>query len=118
MAWKLVADFVVLVHLLWIGFIACGALLVRWRDWVKWLHVGALVFSVCLQLFHWTCPLTWLEIWLRRQHDPALTYTGDFLAHYAEELVYLQVPPLTLLIATLSVAGFSAWVYWRGSQPA
>lgn len=52
MAWKLVADFVVLVHLLWIGFIACGALLVRWRDWVKWLHGGALVFSVCLQLFH------------------------------------------------------------------
>ncbi|MDE3244368.1 MAG: DUF2784 domain-containing protein, partial [Nitrospirota bacterium] len=93
MVWKLAADVVVLIHLLWIGFILFGALLVRWRGWVKWLHAGALLFSVCLQLFNWTCPLTWLEVWLRRQHDPALTYTGDFLAHYAEELVYLQVPP-------------------------
>ncbi|TAJ08818.1 MAG: DUF2784 domain-containing protein [Nitrospirae bacterium] len=113
MAWKLAADFVVLIHLLWIGFLLFGALLVRRCRWGKWLHVGALVFSVCLQLFHWVCPLTYLEVWLRRQHDPTLTYTGDFLAHYAERLVYLRVPPLMLLVATMCVVGLSVWVYRR-----
>jgi hypothetical protein len=112
MIWKLAADAVVLIHLLWIGFILFGALLVWWRGWVKWLHVGALAFSLCLQLFHWICPLTYLEVWLRRQHDPTLTYTGDFLAHYAERLVYLQVPPLAVFLTTLLVVGCSTWAYW------
>ena len=112
MAWKLAADFVVLIHLLWIGFILFGALVGCRHRLAKWLHVGALAFSLCLQLFHWVCPLTYLEVWLRRQHDPTLTYTGGFLAHYAERLVYLQVPPLAVFLTTLLVVGCSAWVYW------
>lgn len=92
MAWKITADVIVVVHFLWILFIICGALIGRWVRWVKWLHVGALAFSVCLQLFQWTCPLTHLEVWLRQRHNPALGYVGDFLAHYAERLVYLPAP--------------------------
>jgi len=111
MVWKLAADLVVLIHLLWIGFILFGALPARRRRWVKWLHIGALAFSVCLQLFHWTCPLTWLEARLRRQYDPTLTYTGDFLAHYAERLVYLPVPSSAVFAATLLVVGCSARAY-------
>ena len=111
MAWKLVADVVVLIHLFWIGFILFGALVGRRHRWAKWLHVGALAFSLCLQLFHWVCPLTYLEVWLRRQHDPALTYTGDFLAHYAERLVYLQLSPPVVLGATVLVIGLSVWAY-------
>lgn len=111
MIWKLAADGLVLVHLLWIGFILFGALVGRRRRWVKWLHVGALAFSLCLQLFRWVCPLTYLEAWLRRQYDPALTYRGDFIAYYAERLVYLQVSPPALFVATLLVVGCSAWMY-------
>ncbi len=113
MIWKLAADAVVLIHLLWIGFILFGALAGCRYGWVKWLHVGALVFSLCLQLFHWVCPLTYLEVWLRRQHDPTLTYTGDFLAYYAERLVYLQLSPSVVLGATVLVIGFSVWAYRR-----
>ncbi len=111
MIWKLAVDVVVLIHLLWIGFILFGALVGCRHRWAKWLHVSALAFSLCLQLFHWVCPLTYLEVWFRRQHDPALTYAGDFLAHYAERLVYLRVPPLPLLVVTVFVAGLSAWAY-------
>jgi cytochrome c biogenesis protein CcdA len=111
MLFKLAADLVVLFHLLWILFILAGAVIGRLIAWVKWLHVGALVFSLLLQLFRWTCPLTYLEVWLRRQHDPSLGYTGDFLAHYAERLVYLQVSPFAVFLTTLLVVGFSAWAY-------
>jgi len=111
MASKLAADFVVVIHLLWILFIVFGALIGRLVAWVKWLHVGALTFSICLQLFDWICPLTYLEVWLRQRHDPALGYAGDFFAHYVERLVYLQAPRETVLIATLVVVGLSAWAY-------
>ncbi len=117
MLWKVAADLVVIFHLLWILFIIFGAL-IGWRvTWVKWLHVGALTFSVCLQLFGWICPLTYLEVWLRQRHDPALGYAGDFLVYYAERLVYLRVPRETVFIATLAVLGASAWAYWpRGES--
>lgn len=111
MLFKIAADLVVLFHLLWILFILVGALIGRLVAWVKWLHVGALVFSLLLQWFRWTCPLTYLEIWLQRQHDPSLGYRGDFLAHYAERLVYLQVSPPLVFLATLLVVGLSAWAY-------
>ncbi len=60
MAWKLAADLVVVIHLLWILFIIFGALIGRRIIWVKWLHIGALAFSVVLQIFQWICPLTYL----------------------------------------------------------
>ena len=112
MGWKLAADFVVLTHLLWILFIIFGALIGCQFVWVKWLHIGALIFSVLLQLFRWICPLTYLEIWLRRQHDPSLAYAGDFIAHYAERLVYLQVSRWAVLGVTFVVVGLSVWAYW------
>lgn len=117
MVWKLAADAVVVLHLLWILFIIFGALLARRIALVKWLHVAALAFSLGLQLFGWICPLTYLEVWLRQRHDPALGYTGDFLAQYAERLVYLPAPPEMVLAITLVIVGASAWAYWpRGAR--
>ena len=116
MAWKITADVIVVVHFLWILFIICGALIGRWVRWVQWLHVGALAFSVCLQLFQWTCPLTHLEVWLRQRHNPALGYVGDFLAHYAERVVYWPAPRGVVLAVKLLVVGVTVWAYWPRSQ--
>ena len=110
--WTLAADFLVVIHLLWIVFLIGGAMIGRWIVWVKWLHVGALTFSLLLQVFRWICPLTFLEVWLRRRADPSGGYPGDFLAHYAERLVYLPVPPDAVLLATVFIVGLSAWAYW------
>ena len=112
MTWKLAADVVVVLHLLWIAFIIGGALVGRRVRWVKWAHIGALTFSVLLQAFGWICPLTSLEHWLRRRHDPALAYSGDFIAHYAERLVYLEAPRSAVFLVTLLIVGLSAWAYW------
>ena len=112
MAWKLAADLIVAIHLLWIVFIICGALIGRHIAWVKWLHIGALVFSVFLQVFHWICPLTYLEVWLRSRHEPTLAYAGDFIAHYAERLVYLRARREAIVAGTVVVLALSLWAYW------
>jgi hypothetical protein len=104
------AGAVVIVHLAWILFLIFGAFIGRYIVWVKWLHIAALTFSVLLQLFGWICPLTYLEAWLRGDRDDA--YAGDFIAHYAEELVYLQIPRAALFTATLAIIAVSAWAYW------
>jgi polyferredoxin len=112
MLFRLAADAVVIVHLLWIVFLVLGAWPGRRVAWVKWLHGGALTFSILLQLCGWVCPLTHLEVWLRARADSGGGYTGDFLAHYAEQLVYLTVPPHIVLLATLVIIGLSIWAYW------
>lgn len=111
MLFTLAADMVVILHLFWILFIMFGALFGRRVPWVKWLHGGTLAFSVLLQVFGWTCPLTSLEVWLRARSGAGQGYTGDFLAHYAEQLVYLSIPPAFVLMATLVIVGISLWAY-------
>ncbi len=111
MAYKILADFTVVIHLVWIFFLIFGAFLGRYVPWVKWLHIGGLVFSLLIQFFSWYCPLTHLEVWLRARHDHSLAYTGSFIAHYAERLVYLELAWMLVLIGTFGVIIFSAWLY-------
>ena len=118
MAYKIAADFVVTIHLAWILFLILGALAGRYIAWVKWLHIGGLVFSLLLQIFSWYCPLTYLEAWLREKHDPSLSYTGSFIAYYAERLVYLEVSRVAVFALTLLVVGGSAFLYFRKPNPA
>ncbi len=105
------ADIVVAVHLLWIGFLIFGALIGRKITWVMWLHIGALIFSVILQIKGWLCPLTHLENYLRAKSG--WTYSGPFIQHYVEELVYLDVSRQAVFIGTTVVILGSAVVYWK-----
>jgi len=105
------ADVVVVVHLLWIVFLILGAIPGRRRAWIKWAHIGSLGFSIALQTFHWICPLTHVEIWLRRIGG-AQAYEGTFIRHYVESLVYVTIPPMLLFTGTLIVVAVSLWVYF------
>ena len=106
------ADAVVVLHLFWILFLILGALPgSRWR-WVKWTHLTALAFSIPLQIFGWICPLTYLEVWLRRLGG-AQPYEGTFIRHYVERLVYAEIPRGALLSGTLMVVALSLWLYRR-----
>lgn len=109
--YRLAADLVVLIHFLWIVFLVFGAVPgVRW-PWVKWTHLGALAFSVALQLFGWVCPITHLEVWLRRASGTA-PYAGTFIGHYLERLVYAPLPPYAVFLGTLVVIAVSLWAYF------
>ena len=112
MVYAISVDLVVAFHFLWIVFLIFGALAGRYFQWVKWVHISALAFSLLIQLLSWTCPLTHLELWLRARHDPSMTYTGSFIAKVLEQWVYLQVSQTAILIGTSMVILFSGWLYF------
>jgi len=106
------ADAVVVLHLLWIVFLILGALPGGRWVWVKWTHLTSLAFSIALQVFGWICPLTYLEVWLRKLGG-AQPYEGTFIRHYIEQIVYAEIPRAALFTGTLIVVALSLWRYNR-----
>jgi len=105
------ADFVVFIHLLWIVFLILGAWPGMHWTWVKWAHLTALGFSVLLQVFGWVCPITHLEVWLRRVGG-GRAYEGTFVGQYLERIVYMQLPTGFLLTGTAIIIVISLWIYF------
>ena len=115
--YRMAADIVVAIHFAWILFLIGGAFIGRRVRWVMWTHLAALGYSVLLQAFSWICPLTYLEIWLWNR-TPAGSYSGSFIAHYLEKLVYMEIPRGLLFVLTGIVIGFSAVVYYNAMRKA
>ncbi|MCV6605114.1 MAG: DUF2784 domain-containing protein, partial [Porticoccaceae bacterium] len=87
MIYSLLADLVVVIHLLFIPFAVFGALLVlRWR-WLLWLHLPAITWVIVLELNSLICPLTPLENHLRHAAGEA-GYSGGFIEHYLIPIIY------------------------------
>ncbi len=113
MLYKILADTVVIIHFLWILFLIFGVFLgVKYRG-VKVLHIAGIIFALIIQVFDWYCPLTHIEIWLRQKHNPELSYTGSFIVHYVEKLIYIEIPRSAILILTIFLCGFNAFMYMK-----
>ncbi len=104
---------VVLIHFIWILFLFFGAFLGVKNRAVKIFHIIGLLFAFLIQIFDWTCPLTYFEVWLRAQHHPNLTYAGSFIIHYIEKLVYIELSRSLILIFTIFLCGFNVWFYLK-----
>jgi hypothetical protein len=111
MFYKLAADFVVLIHFLWIIYLIFGVFLGRRYRIVKIFHIAGLGFALILQIFGWYCPLTYLEIWLRQRHDPLLTYSGSFIIHYVGNLIYIDLSPGIIFVLTVILVSISTCIY-------
>jgi len=87
MAYHRLADVVVLIHFAFLLFVVLGGVMVlRWPK-VAWVHAPAAIWGVLIEFFGWICPLTPLEIDLRRRAGEA-AYTGGFIAHYVTRVLY------------------------------
>ncbi len=87
MPYRLAADLVVAVHVLFIAFVIGGGLLVwRWRR-LAWAHVPAAAWGALIEFAGWICPLTPLENALRQRAGDA-GYTSGFVEHYVIPVVY------------------------------
>jgi hypothetical protein len=105
--YRLMADLVVLLHLLFIAFVAVGSLLtVRWPRLVV-LHVPVVIWAAAIVTIGFTCPLTPLEKALRRRAGASL-YDGGFVDHYLDGVVYpgRYTTLARMLVAALIVAGY------------
>ena len=108
------ADLVVVIHLLFIGFVVGGVFL-AWRwPWIVRAHIPAVIYGALVEFAGFTCPLTLLENDLRRRAGQA-GYRDGFIEHYLVKVIY---PPgltrgmqiglglLVLLVAVIGYRGF------------
>lgn len=86
---RLAADALLLAHFAFVAFVALGGtLLLRWPK-LAWVHVPAALWGALVELFGWVCPLTPLEVALRRSAGDA-GYSGGFIEHYLVAVLYPQ----------------------------
>jgi len=87
MLYRLAADAVLAAHLAFVLFVVCGGLLVLRTPRLAWLHLPAVAWGAFVELSGSICPLTPLEVTLRRGAGEA-GYGGDFIEHYLAALIY------------------------------
>jgi hypothetical protein len=118
MLYRIAADVTVFLHLLWIVFLIIGAFWGRQYRWIKGMHVSGMCLAFVIQVFGWYCPLTYLEVWFRKMHDPSQGYAGSYIIHYIERVVYIDVPREVIFILTILLALISLWLYLHKSTHA
>jgi hypothetical protein len=85
--WALLADGVLVLHALFVVFVAAGALLVfRWTR-VAWVHLPCAAWGAWIEFTGGICPLTPLENEFRRRAGDAV-YEGGFIEHYLTAVLY------------------------------
>lgn len=129
MPWaRIFADLIVVVHAAFVVFVVLGLLLIllgiafRWgwvrNAWFRSLHLAAIGFVVLEALIGMTCPLTHWEKSLRELAGE-VTYPGDFIGHWAHELIFYDAEPwvFTAGYITFGLAVLAAFVLapprWR-----
>ena len=121
--YQVLADAVLVTHVLYLGFVVIGLLLVvigglrRWA-WVRnpGFRLAHLVAIAAVTLLAWVdvpCPLTVLEADLRSRSGGD-AYAGGFIAHWLGEFLYWDAPPWVFAVAYsgfgLLVAAGWLWV--------
>jgi len=111
--YQILADSVVLVHLVFVAFAVFGGLLVlRWKR-VVWVHVPAALWAALVEFAGWYCPLTPLENWLRARAGEA-AYRAGFIEHYILPVLYpAQLSAGVQMILGGAVVVVNILIYWR-----
>ncbi len=87
MVYAWLADAVFLLHLGFVLFVALGGLpVLRWPR-LAWVHLPCVGWGVLIEFAGWVCPLTPLEVELRRLAGEA-GYAGGFIEHYLTGVLY------------------------------
>lgn len=120
--YSVLADLVLVGHVTFVIFVVAGAVLVvRWNRLV-WIHLPCAAWGAWIELTGGVCPLTPLEISLRRRAGEA-GYSESFLEHYVVPLLYpgeltreIQIT-LGLCVIVLNAALYTwAWRRRRGER--
>ena len=106
------ATAILFPHALFILWVVFGALLVRSRPVLRWLHIASLVWGILTEVLPWPCPFTLLENWLKGRAgiEP---YRGGFLLHHLDKLVYPDISANVLTIAGVIVCVANLAFYAR-----
>ena len=85
--YRLLADFVVVLHMLFIVFAVSGGLIVLKWPKIAYVHIPAVLWGAYIEFSGAICPLTPLEIgWRIAAGQKA--YQGDFIERYVLPIIY------------------------------
>lgn len=116
----LLADLVLIIHVLFIVFVIFGGVLaLRWHR-VIWIHLPCAVWGMLIEFRGWICPLTYLENDLRKVAG-ASGYSSGFIEHYLTPIIY---PPgltqeiqillgISVIIINLVIYSYVGWCWHR-----
>lgn len=121
MRYRLLADVVVAIHALYVGFVVFGfvAILIGYARGWRWvrnlyfriLHLAAILF-VCLQaIIGIDCPLTTLENALRLGAGQR-GYGGDFISYWLDRLIFYDFPPPVFTAVYLAFGALVLATLW------
>lgn len=125
--YALAADAVLSLHVLFVLFVVAGLLVIFVGKWLGWSWVRNRAFRIAhliaigiVVLQSWIgmiCPLTTVEMWLRERAGDA-TYTGAFIAHWLESMLYFQAPPWVFAICytAFGVLVIGSWFWVRPNE--
>ena len=106
MLYTVLANVVLIVHGLFVAFVALGGLLVLRTPRLAWLHLPALAWGAAVVAMGWICPLTPLENTLRHLAGQQ-GYSAGFIEHYVTFVIYPNglTRGIQMLLAALLVIG-------------
>ena len=103
----LLADALLLIHMLFVGFVVLGLVVIylgfflHWRwvrnRWFRILHLMAIVIVVLQSWLGLICPLTIWEMALREKAGAAV-YAGSFIQYWLHQLLYWQAPDWVFIV--------------------
>ena len=123
-AYQLAADAVLLLHALFVVFVVFGLLLIlaggalgwSWvrNPWFRLAHLGAIGVVVVQAWLSVICPLTTLEMAFRSRGGES-SYTGSFMAHWLETVLYYQAPAWVFVVCYtgFGVLVVASWFWVR-----
>ncbi|HKK06678.1 MAG TPA: DUF2784 domain-containing protein [Gammaproteobacteria bacterium] len=118
------ADVVLIAHVAFVAFVVFGLVLIwlgkllRWgwvrNPWFRLVHLAAIVFVVLESWVGMACPLTSWEMELRQGAGGA-TYTGSFIAHWLDKILYYQFPAWVFVVAYTAFGAvvIASWFWVR-----
>jgi polyferredoxin len=107
------AAFVVVVVLM-VPLILVGGVS-RWAwvrvRWVRLIHLAGIGIVVAQAWAGVVCPLTILEMWLRRRADDT-HYAGSFIEHWLQRLLYWEAPAwvFATVYTAFALVVLAAWL--------
>lgn len=122
MAYRVLADLVLLLHFAVVIFVVGGLAAVvlgqgRGWTWVRNLpfrlaHLAAIGVVAAQAWLGQVCPLTTLESWLRVQAGGAGYHRG-FIEHWVHAVLFHEAPPWVFTLAYTVFALLVALAWWR-----
>ncbi len=120
--YRLGADLLLLLHVLFVAFVVLGLLVVfvgKWSGW-PWVrnpyfriaHLAAIGVVVLQSWLGMICPLTIWEMSLRERAGDAV-YSGAFIANWLNKLLYYQAPAWVFAVCYTLFAALVVLAWFR-----